>query len=81
LKRNKHSTASLIFDRVFIFQISKNKNNKNQRAVAWLQHHHMRTDIDITPNTYRFRQVSPKSLHGYWTKKSAGGMMFVVGYR
>ena len=36
-------------------------------AKAWLKKHDFKTDVDMKPNTYRFRQQSPKHTYQYMT--------------
>lgn len=52
------SIQSIIFDRSFWTL---------QEAKAWLKKHNLKDDVDVKPNTYRFRQKNPNPKYNYFT--------------
>lgn len=49
-----------------------------REAIKWLYDHHYKYQkIDITPNTYRFRQHNPFREH-YYTKTLPNGVILVI---
>jgi hypothetical protein len=45
----------------------------------WLKKHGYKSIVDTKPDHYRFRQISPKLLTDYKTKKIAKGIEFILG--
>ncbi len=52
-----------------------------KEAKAFLRRHNLKDgEPDITPNTYRFRQMEPKPEYRYRTKPIPGGFL-VLAYK
>jgi len=52
-----------------------------KQAKSWLTKHDYKTDVDIKPEHYRFRQEEPnRDLYRYRTKKIGDDIEFIVGY-
>ncbi len=51
------------------------------KAKSWLSHHGYKTDVDIKPNHFRFRQVDPSDFiqESFRTKTFDKGISIVIG--